>query len=761
MENKNKTGGNRILIVIGIIVGVAVIGIVAWLIIGRVMQNKKDARLMKNMVPQNASSEMEEEIEEEVEEEIPERQEEKSIEKNSQSAKENQTWTVMVYLCGTDLETGGGCASDNLFEMIFAEKTDQVNVLVQTGGTEEWWINDEKSMFNEFPGIKTDSLGRYHVVNEDIILDATVPLASMGDPKTLSDFITWGSESYPADKYMLVFWDHGGGSMAGVCFDELYEGDGLSLSEIKEAIREADIPLEVIGFDACLMASLETAESIQGYGHYLVASEELEPGGGWNYEDFLNCLSDDPGMDGEELGKRIADGYLEKCSISDEDAMITLSVTDLTKIPALSAAYRGLSGEILLSTQDAESFTAVFQGATRAVNYGGNTDAEGYTNMVDLGDLIKQTEGVLNQNAANVEAALHEAVRYEIHGTNRKGSNGLSVFYPLGIDENTVGTYSQIADNTAFLEYTSILYGDYDSAEWEEKWEKAWEEAYSEKAVEEGKYDSLFAEGQESAQEQAPQEQEPQEQEPQEQEPQEQASQEQAQGFFEALSNLTPIKEEDHKVLFSQGINDNGYHQIKITSGLDVVSEVSFELYYEIPETGEYMYLGSDNNLIADWDSGVFEDNFEGSWITIGGEFVYAELIEQNEEYNLYSVPVLLNGKEKHLRAVYEYNKEKFRILGVKDGIDDETGQCGRDEKLKDGDKIEFLFYVYDPESDSEEMIESGEIEWRNNTIMEDTYMDDDRFLYMFKIKDIFGNIYYGDAVYMEIIDGEIMAYEP
>ncbi|MCR5788795.1 MAG: hypothetical protein K6G83_02810 [Lachnospiraceae bacterium] len=678
----------------------------------------------------------------EPEEKVQEEQPETGSEQENRSAgKKDGTWTVMVYMCGTDLESMGACASENLLEMMFAEKTDQVNVLVQTGGCSQWYINEDADQMEQFPGIKTDVLGRYRVVNEDIILEDTETLASMGDPETLKEFILWGSESFPADKYMLIFWDHGGGSMGGVCADELYEGETLSLKDIKEAVSEADIPLEAVGFDACLMATLETAESIQGYAHYMIASEETEPGGGWDYEDFLSYLCESPGMGGDELGQRIADGFMAKCAYSDEEDTCTLSVTDLTRIPALSAAYRALSGEFLLSTTDSESFTAVYQGAARAVNYGGNTEAEGFTNMVDLGDLVDQTGDLLNLNAAAVEGALHDAVKYEIHGDNRKGSHGLSVFYPLGLDEDTVGTYAQITDNTTFLEYTNILIGDFDSAEWEEKWEKAWEEAYGETKPEEGKYDSLFNEGQTPITEYVPQE-----------EPEE---------FYEALSDLDPINEQDYKVEFTERINDNGYHQLKITSGLDVVSEVSFELYYEVPETGEFMYLGSDNDLNANWDTGVFTDNFEGSWITIGDEFVYAELIEQNEEYSLYSVPALVNGKEKHLKAVYDYEKGKFRILGMRDGIDESTGQCGRDEKLRDGDRIEFLFYVYDPESDNEEMVTAGEIEWRNNTKMEDTYMDDDRFLYIFRVKDVFGNVYYGDPVYMEIIDGEISVYEP
>jgi hypothetical protein len=193
-----------------------------------------------------------------------------------------------------------------------------------------------------------------------------------------------------------------------------------------------------------------------------------------------------------------------------------------------------------------------------------------------------------------------------------------------------------------------------------------------------------------------------------------------------------------------------------------MVSAVDFLLYCEDAESGKYVYLGSDNNLYCDYEKGVFRENFEGSWMTIGGEFVYAELTEENEDYNLYTIPIRLNGEEKYLKAEYDFNKEEYNILGAYDGVDEETGFSGRDIKqLKKGDKVEFLFYVYDPDSENDEddMIPLSKITWDKNTKMEDGDFEDAGFIYMFMIKSIFGDEDFGDPIYMTIKNGEISAY--
>ncbi|MCR5107166.1 MAG: hypothetical protein K6B28_03300 [Lachnospiraceae bacterium] len=680
-------------------------------------------------------------------------------EKNpGQSASEEQgsdrKWTIMVYLCGSDLETKYYAGSDNIIEMMNAMTDDNVNIVIQTGGSKEWHLEEMLSEDDKSDKITSDVLGFYHIDDMDLVMDKSEPLASMGESDTLYDFISWSKDTYPADKYGLIFWNHGGGAEGGVCFDELFEDDPLTLKEIKEAVIKADVPFEVIGFDACLMSSLETAEALQGYAHYMVASEEIEPGDGWDYTSFLNYLENNPGINGLEFGKKIADSYMAKCESLETDDLATISVTDLTKIPELSLAYKGYSTDLVYCTRNPEEFRNLTQGALRAENYGGNNDSEGYANMVDIGDLIDKTGSIASTNASNVLGALSEAVKYNLHGSKRENANGLSVFYPLekGFDLSEV--YSDFSDNTIFLEYIKILEGNFDTYEWEQEWAKAWEEAYANPTLSEGKYDSYFnsedeqsGSGQQSGEGQ-----------------QTQSGTyipEFDQDYYDSLASVKPVSEGDYEIGFTQSYTDDGYLQLKVTSGLEILQNVSFDIYYEDPESEGYLYLGSDNDIYADYDEGIFEDNFSGTWITIGDQFVYAELVDQNENYNIYTIPILLNGNETNIRAVYDYQKEAFKVIGLNNGIDEESGIAGKTkETLKSGDKITFLFVAYDPNTDEEEMLPLGDITWSDNIEMADSELPDGIYPYVFKVEDIFGNIYYSDFVYMEVSDGDIYSYE-
>ena len=88
-------------------------------------------------------------------------------------------------------------------------------------------------------------------------------------------------------------WDHGGGSVSGFGYDEhsQNEDDTLTLDELKYALQTSGVHFDFIGFDACLMATAETAYSLKDHSNYLVASEETEPGTGWEYTSLLNTIS--------------------------------------------------------------------------------------------------------------------------------------------------------------------------------------------------------------------------------------------------------------------------------------------------------------------------------------------------------------------------------------------------------------------------------------------------------------------------------------
>ena len=92
---------------------------------------------------------------------------------------------------------------------------------------------------------------------------------------------------------------------------------------------------EIIGFDTCLMATLETAAALSPYGRYMVASEEIEPGTGWDYTAWLQAICDNPTADGLAVGTAICDSYFAKCQAGQTDDIATLSVIDLAAVPKL------------------------------------------------------------------------------------------------------------------------------------------------------------------------------------------------------------------------------------------------------------------------------------------------------------------------------------------------------------------------------------------------------------------------------------------
>ena len=186
------------------------------------------------------------------------------------------TYSLFLYLCGSDLETKQGAAGKNLDEILKADLPENVQVVVQTGGAEKWRSHD----------IPSDCLNRYLVEDGRLTLLETLPQASMGDGGTLRDFLQYGVEHYPAEKMCVILWDHGSGSIDGVANDQNFDFDSLTLAEIELALEDVSQTMtdkfEFFGLDACLMANYETAHMLSPYARFMVASEEIEPSGGWD-----------------------------------------------------------------------------------------------------------------------------------------------------------------------------------------------------------------------------------------------------------------------------------------------------------------------------------------------------------------------------------------------------------------------------------------------------------------------------------------------
>ncbi len=616
---------------------------------------------------------------------------------------DGDTWTVLVYLCGTDLETNGAFATTNLQEMSLAAQSENVNVLVQTGGTKQWAIDS----------IDSSKLQRWQVIPESIELKDSQPLASMGAAETLGSFLKWGVTNYPADKYMCLLWDHGGGSVAGIAVDELNGGDMLDLKELAEGIGMAGVQFELVGFDACLMSTLETAAAITPYARYMVASQELEPGTGWDYTDWLSYLANEPTSDGLAVGSRICDGFYAKCATGGTESMATLAVTDLSKIPALVAAFNNMAAEMKGYTAETDMLRPLTQAIMKAENYGGNNDTEGYTNMVDLGDLTRNAEGVLTETADELLNALKAAVPHSVAGEARQKGNGLSIYMPLAMTPEEMNRYAELAATSG--EYLRFLEGLYD-------WKvpsgvKINQPIYPTQAD--------TATGEQIA--------------------------------VDSVASAETLNRDNYEVKSYIELTEDGSILLTMQSGAEIISTVAFQLYYHDEESDSLWYLGSDFDVNQDDMGTRFWDNYRNVWTTINGNLCMMLALNFTDDYILYTVPVQVNGNATNLRMLYHRDSGEYEVIGTWDGIDSETGMASREvKKLKDGDLVEFVFDAAKMGTGEDASFVGGGFTVNGPVVAEEATLFDGDYYYQYEITDIFGNTHQSDFAVLHNKNGEI-----
>ena len=605
-------------------------------------------------------------------------------------------WAVYWYLCGSDLETNYGSATTDLMEMLEVELPENVNVVIQTGGACEWQNYD----------CDADKTQRWVYNNEGLFLLEETKAQNMGDAQTLYEFLDFANTYYPAEKVAITFWNHGGGSVSGAAFDEIYGYDSLNLEEMYEAFdavwpADKENPaLELIGFDTCLMATIDVAAIFQNFSKYLVASEELEPGNGWLYSGWIGALAENPSMDGEELGRAICDTYYEGCEAVGTEAQTTLSLTDLTKLTPLLEAYESFGQEALIAAVEEPGFFAqLARAAKESENYGGNTREQGYSNMVDLGHFARCTAWMLPA-AQEVQDALEECVLYQVAGDYRAEATGLSCYYSYNGDMDEFDNYVDLGTGTAFKHLYSYGLNGEISQEGLEYLESFHIQEYIE-----------------------------------------------VPSLFDMEWEGKPLK-----------LNEEGTSILELgPEAYDVLAGISFYLFYVDEENDLMLHLGTDNDINADWEKGIFYDNFRGVWGAIDEHLVYMELSFEGEDYNLYSVPILLNDEEYNLQIAYEFAEEEWKILGAIKGLE-VSGMASKVKRiLKEGDVITTIWQAASFSGDDDfEMYAIDEFEVTQDTSFGETELFDGMYSIVFEMRDAMGNFVQSEAVIFECMEGDI-----
>ncbi len=347
--------------------------------------------------------------------------------------------TLMIYLCGTDLESRSKMATADIQEMIAADISDDVNVLVYTGGCKSWQNNAFSSQTNQIWQVTDKGL---------TCLEKNLGSKSMTDEDTLSSFIQWCAKKYPANRNMLVMWDHGGGSVSGFGYDEKFAASGsMDLAEIDSALKAGGVKFDFVGFDACLMATAENALMLTEHADYLIASEETEPGIGWYYTNWLTALSENTSISTLELGKIIIDDFVDTCAQKCSGQSTTLSIIDLAEYEAtVPSVLTDFSKETCAMIRNDE-YAAVSNARSGAREFGSSSKID-QVDLVHLAKNMDTTEG--NQLAE----ALLSTVKYNRTSSNMTNSYGLSIYFPFrqaSMVDTAVETYEEIGMDEEYM----------------------------------------------------------------------------------------------------------------------------------------------------------------------------------------------------------------------------------------------------------------------------------------------------------------------
>ena len=344
--------------------------------------------------------------------------------------------TIMVYMIGSDLESNYGMATKDINEMLYATIGENVNIILETGGAKKWNNNVISAKSNQ----------RYLISNQGMMtLDKNVGLKSMTDPKTLTDFVKYSVSNYPANRYMLIMWDHGGGSVSGFGYDQYFPKNTMTIDQISQSLKDANVKFDIIGFDACLMATLETAVALEPYSDYLLASEELEPGNGWYYTNWITKLSENTSIHSVDLGKIIIDDFISESSKASRRDKLTLSIVDLAELNGVMKKHLPSFSVNLSELVKGDDYKVVSNARSTSREFAQSQKLD-QVDLVDFANKIGTTE------SKELASAISEAVKYN-RTNNVTNAYGLSIYFPyssLSKMNSMVKIYDNIDMNTDF-----------------------------------------------------------------------------------------------------------------------------------------------------------------------------------------------------------------------------------------------------------------------------------------------------------------------
>ncbi|MBO4411684.1 MAG: peptidase C11 [Lachnospiraceae bacterium] len=658
--------------------------------------------------------------------------------------------TIMVYMCGTDLESKYGMGSNDLAEMAKATIGENINLIVYTGGCKKWQTSGISNTDNMILQVKG---GKISVLEKS---DGNKKILS---PDTLSGFIKYCKKQFPANRYDLILWDHGGGSVTGYGYDEKNASSGsMKLNQIAAALKDGGVKFDFVGFDACLMATAETALMLEPYADYMIASEEAEPGVGWYYTDWLTKLNANPSLDTPTLGKYICDDFVDACATSCRGQSTTLSVIDVAEFAATvpdklksfaTATTKLITGKKYETVATARSSTREFARSSK----------------IDQVDLVHFALNLDTAASKELADALLSAIKYNKTSSDMTNSYGVSIYFPYSSSKNVdsaISTYKAIGMDNAYskcikefatmevsgqvatggtADYSNSLLGLLGGGSNESQSSSsnligsllgsALGQSSASSSSGLGNVASLIS-GLTG-------------------------------GNLDFLTGRTLTNEEAADYIGSHMINPaklnwkDGEKKDSLYIDLSkeewaLITDIQLSMYYD--DGQGYIDLGMDNVFDFD-DYGNLLAPDEAVWLTINGEIVayyYDFMTSNGSEWTIQGhVPVLLDGERANLILVFDNETPKGRVAGAELVYGDEVEVTAKNlTGLTAGQKIDFVadYYSYRGEYLDSYMIGEGPITVTDAPLtVGSTKLDDGHGNAMYRLTDIYNQKYWTEAV--------------
>jgi len=383
-----------------------------------------------------------------------------------------KAWTFAVWVAGdNNLDSFGG---KDLAELKQVGSTDDVAVVAQfdrAGPTQH---------------TRRYVLQKGTTLDEDAVDD--LGETDTGDPQVAIDFFTWAMQTHPSEKVLAVIWNHGSGidetdvyarargegvpggrvravatsgyrralfsttidqavadaedgGKRGIAYDDAAK-DFLDNKELERVLAEvkqrAGRPIDILGFDACLMNMVEVAYQLRDSVDFIVGSEETEPGNGWPYEEQLKCLVESADAPVGEVAAKLAGNYIKSYAGSGE--AVTQSAVDVSRVEDVATATKSLADACIPLLPDPVGFAHVTRAAKNAQRYT-------MKDFADLGDLAKRLgEGASSSEVTDAAKAVQDALfggspfvlASEAEGATVGRSTGTAVYFPIAGDVHVV-----------------------------------------------------------------------------------------------------------------------------------------------------------------------------------------------------------------------------------------------------------------------------------------------------------------------------------